>query len=107
VPIAGLDLDTLAAAVAPLAAAFAGVPSRLDRFRAGDESLIGVDKLSGAGDQLATGADDRPKVKAATRQPSVQAWSSRLMSRASRNPSFAATGNRVLGLRTRIKTARG
>ena len=53
VPIAGLDLDMFAAALAALASGFAGVPSRLERFRAGDESLIGVDKLSGTGDALA------------------------------------------------------
>src|SRR5258708_6083256 len=47
-PLADLLIESLADAFAPLAAKFAGVPSMLQRFRDGDESLIATDKLTSA-----------------------------------------------------------
>lgn len=46
-------IDAFAALFAPLAAERAGVPLMLERFREGDEALIGTERLSGDGDPLA------------------------------------------------------
>jgi hypothetical protein len=46
------QLDAFAEKFTELGKSVAGVPPLLDRFRRGDPTLIGVEKLSGAGDEL-------------------------------------------------------
>ena len=53
VPLAGITIETFAAAFAALHASVAGIPLLLERFRDGDEALIATERLSGAGDILA------------------------------------------------------
>ncbi|HEX8574405.1 MAG TPA: N-6 DNA methylase [Allosphingosinicella sp.] len=52
IAMAGVDIDGFAERLAPLAADRAGIPPLLERFRAGDESLIATERLSGSGDPV-------------------------------------------------------
>ena len=45
-PLTGISLEDFAERLAPLRSEIAGVPHALERFRAGDESLIAFDRLS-------------------------------------------------------------